>query len=117
MFSSLTGWLKLGGGFILAVFLFASGLQVSAWRAGAIEAVRLKTEADELTAKLKAIEDRDKAAETARVEASAEIDKTQTELRAQIADLQERVKATVTTDPVCDISEDTIGVLNRASGH
>lgn len=117
MFSSLTGWLKLGGGFILAVFLFASGLQVSAWRAGAIEAVRLKTEADDLKGKLKAIADRDKAAETARVEASAEIDKTQAELRAQIADLQEQVKATVTTDPVCDISEDTIGVLNRASGH
>lgn len=117
MFSSLTGWLKLGGGFILAVFLFASGLQVSAWRAGAIEAERLKTEAQNLKAQLSAIAVRDKAAETARIEASAEIDRTQTELRAQIADLQEQVKATVTTDPACDISEDTVGALNRASGH
>lgn len=113
----LTGWLKLGGGFILAVFLFASGLQVSAWRAGAIEAERLKTEADTLKAQLSAIADRDKAAETARLEASAEIDRTQTELRAQIADLQEQAKAHVTTDPTCDISEEAVGVLNRASGH
>lgn len=117
MFSSLTGWLKLGGGGILAALLLASGFQVASWRSGSIEAVRLKTEADELTAKLKAIEDRDKAAETARLEASAEIDKTQAELRAQIADLQEQAKAHVTTDPTCDLSEEAVGVLNRASGH
>jgi len=117
VFSSLTGWLKLGGGFILAVFLFASGLQISAWRAGAIEAIRLKTEADALALKLAAIAERDKAAEAARVEASAEMDRTQTELRAQIADLQEQAKAHVTTDPTCDLSEEAVGVLNRASGH
>lgn len=117
MFSSLTGWLKLGGGGILAVSFLWAGFQVATWRAGAIEAVRLKTEAGELKAKLQAIADRDKAAETARLEASAEIDKTQAELRAQIADLQEQVKATVTTDPTCDLTDETVGVLNRASGY
>jgi hypothetical protein len=117
VFSSLASWLKLGGGFILAALLLASGFQVASWRAGSIEATRLETEADTLKAQLSAIADRDKAAETARLEASAEIDRTQTELRAQIADLQERVKATVTTDPTCDLSEEAVGVLNRASGH
>lgn len=112
-----TGWLKLGGGFILAVFLFASGLQVSAWRAGAIEAVRLKSEAEDLKAKVKALAERDTKVDTTRIDESAEIEKREAELRAQIADLQEQAKAHVTTDPTCDLSEEAVGVLNRASGH
>lgn len=117
MFSSLTGWLKLGGGVLLVASFLWAGFQVATWRAGWQESIRLKTEAEDLRAKLQAVADRDKAAETARLEASAEIDKTQAELRAQIADLQEQVKATVTTDPACDLTDETVGVLNRASGH
>lgn len=117
MFSSLTGWLKLGGGFILAVFLFASGLQIASWRAEAFEAARLRTENAALASQVQAERDKQKAADDERVAISTEIETKEAELRAQIADLQERVRATVTTDPVCDISEDTIGVLNRASGH
>lgn len=117
MFSSLTGWLKLGGGvFLVASFLWA-GFQVATWRAEAIEATRLRAENERLAAQVQAEVDKQKVVDTERVAISAEIETENAELKAQIADLQEQAKATVTTDPACDISEDTVGILNRASGH
>lgn len=117
MFSSLTGWLKLGGGAILAASFLWAGFQVATWRAGWIEATRLNAEAANLQAQVLELQAKELRVNVERVAESFEIDRKQTELRAQIADLQEQAKAHVTTDPTCDLSEEAVGVLNRASGH
>lgn len=117
MFSSLTGWLKLGGGVFLAVSLLWAGFQVASWRAEAFEAERLRTENAALASQVQTERDKQKAADAERVAISTEIETKEAELRAQIADLQEQAKAHVTMDPTCDLSEEAVGVLNRASGH
>lgn len=82
-----------------------------------MEATRLKSENERLAAQVQAEVDKQKAVDAERVAISTEIETENAELKAQIADLQEQAKAHVTTDPTCDLNEDTVGILNRASGH
>jgi cell division protein FtsB len=115
MLGILPSWLKWGGAGVLSLALLVAGFQVASWRAGSIEAKRLKTDlakAEQFLKDQKAAADK---ADQARTDQSAEIEQTEAELKARIADLQEQVK--FNNNPDCDFPEEAVGVLNRAAGH
>jgi uncharacterized protein YlxW (UPF0749 family) len=92
-----------------------AGFQVASWRAGSIEASRLAAELAKANAVLQAKQDAEREADQERTNQSAEIEQTEAELRARIADLQEQVK--LNNNPDCDFPEEAVGTLNRAAGH
>jgi len=100
---------------VVALALLVAGFQVASWRADSIEAARLKTELAEAEQSLKAKQEAEDKADQERTNQSAEIEQTEAELRARIADLQEQVK--LNNNPDCDFPEEAVGVLNRAAGH
>jgi hypothetical protein len=115
MSSLLPAWLKWSGAGVLSLALLVAGFQVASWRAGSIEASRLATELAQANAALQAKQDAEREADQERTNQSAEIEQTEAELRARIADLQEQVK--LNNNPDCDFPEEAVGILNRAAGH
>jgi len=115
MLGILPSWLKWGGAGVLSLGLLVAGFQVASWRAGSIEATRLQTELAGAKQSLKDNQDAADKADQARTDQSAEIEQTEAELKARIADLQEQVK--LNNNPDCDFPEEVVGVLNRAAGH
>jgi hypothetical protein len=113
--SLLPAWLKWGGAGVLSLGLLVAGFQVASWRAGSIEASRLQTELAGAKQALKDQKDAEDKADQERTNQSAEIEQTEAELKARIADLQEQVK--LNNNPDCDFPEEAVGLLNRAAGH
>ena len=115
MSSLLPSWLKWSGAGVVALALLVAGFQVASWRAGSIEASRLAAELAGAKQSLKDKQDAEDKEDQERTNQSAEIEQTEAELRARIADLQEQVK--LNNNPDCDFPEEAVGVLNRAAGH
>jgi len=115
MWGILPAWLKWSGAGVLSLALLVAGFQVASWRAGALEAVRLNAEGAKLQAQILELQSRELAADASRVAESFEIEQTEAELKARIADLQEQVK--LNNNPDCDFPEEAVGILNRAAGH
>jgi len=115
MWGILPSWLKWSGAGVLSLGLLVAGFQIASWRADSIEAKRLKTDLAKAEQSLKDQKDAADKADQARTDQSSEIEQTEAELRARIADLQEQVK--FNNNPDCDFPEEAVGVLNRAAGH
>lgn len=115
MSSLLPAWLKWSGAGVLSLALLVAGFQVASWRAGALEAVRIQADLDAANKALKARQEAEDRADLERTNQSAEIEQTEAELKARIADLQEQVK--LNNNPDCDFPEEAVGILNRAAGH
>jgi len=109
-------YFKWGAYGIAALLVALAGWQVASWRAGSLEAERLRVEAVALKEAAAAEKAQGTATDTARVNESADISQTETELRAQIATLQAKARTKVQAQD-CALDAETIGDLNKASGY
>ncbi|NDA78917.1 MAG: hypothetical protein EBY07_14270 [Actinobacteria bacterium] len=114
MFTSVTAWLKLGGGVIAAVSLLIAGWHVASWRARAMETARLEAVNAELLASMDRMKAAQAKADRARVEDAVQAAAREADLQAQIQDLQELVD--IEARPDCDFKPEVAGLLNRAMG-